>query len=772
MAPNLQLYRSPLFGGTGLILLLLLLFSAPPRVGEMSKDVRMGTGVWMTGEVFTGATVRYDNTVTVTKDNLESEVRAALAGPVIDWTKTGQNAPTYVYNDQVAIAYPNIEQIGAYCVPFVVRGRDGESKTARINEPRIFGIAGTDPLKIIQSSTVAITGRHLASTKAKPSVWLLGQSGDLYRLPTGTPGGTGTGNVVDVSRVAIWASITPNTPPGDYQLFIFHGESRWGISNLIPITIVAPTPQNVVSVQVTSWMPIDGVFTSAKPSTVLQIPPGQFLLTKPSDLGSTITIQGSGKNSTILKGSPSLSADPSKLTLSRDSMLRLTGSNITFKDLTIELTPGTTTSAIAAGPGIDSVSFENCRFVSTKPDANQWGYCDGFVYRWGLHRNWSFRHCDFDVQMPFEGTNGPFNGFGTNGACDGWLIENCTHEPPFGRLGGSLLGSCLGRGSLIYNLQVKGSRRGIALCSGDGTLESVVACCNFSDMLSEIGNGETILHEARGSFVGCVSKADQNSFQTFGNDTQDRTRWTAAIISGKGFGQYRIIASSKDGTHTLETPWEIPPDQSSCVLISQCPTDCSFVFNRFTNCVGGINLYGNSFGNVINSNWLRGSHEGLLLSTNWNSAATSGIGGQSGDGRSICYWTSGRGNIFEDGCGFHCVAPRSTLDLGIYRHPQIAFISTAFTTTYGDVTNQLWAAEGLEQKANTTSLKFPLIDYISSTYDQGYSGKSRYLHDVIDRKPQVPFWLRTASGIGNVRIGGAKWDDVPVEASKAIQVAP
>lgn len=755
-----------------MVTLLLLLISAPPRVGEMSKDVRMGTGVWMTGEGFTGATVRYDNTVTVTKDNLESEVRAALAGPVIDWTKQGQNAPTFVYNDQVAIAYPNVEQIGAYCVPFCVRGRDGTSRTYRINEPRIYGIAGVSPFRLEGNTLYPIVGRHLAATKSKSSVWILGRDGSLSQLIVRQPGGTGTGNVVDISRSVLWFTIPESVKPGDYQLFIFTGENRWGISNLIPVTIVPATPQNVVSVQVTSWMPIDGIISSAKPSTVLQIPPGQFLLTKPSDLGSTITIQGSGKNSTILKGSPSLSADPSKLTLSRDSMLRLTGSNITFKDLTIELTPGTTRSAIAAGPGIDSVTFENCRFVSNTPEVNKDGYCDGFVYRFGLHRNWSFRHCEFDVQVPFEGTNGPLNGFRTNGACDGWLVYSCTHTPPLGLLGGSLLGSCLGRGSLIYNLQVSGSRRGIALSAGDGTLESVVACCNFSDMLSELGNGETILHEARGSAVFFVRNADQFSFTPFGNDTQDRTRWTACIISGKGFGQYRVIASSKDGTHTLETPWEIPPDQTSCILISQCPTDCAFVFNRFQGCVGGINLYGNSFGCSANSNWLSGSHEGIMLNTNWNSSATSGVGGQSGDGRSVAYWNTFRSNVFNDGAGFSFIAPRSSIDNGIYRHPQIGFISTAFSTTFGTVTSQLWAAEGLEQKANTTSLKFPLIDYITSHYDTGYSGKSRYLHDVIDRRPVQPLWYRTASGIGNVRVSGTKWDDVPVPAGKEMQVGP
>lgn len=758
------------------MILLLLLISAPPRVGQIQPDVRMGTGMWMTGGGFTGSTVRYDNTVTVTKDNLESEVRAALAGPVVDWTKQGQDLKLETYTDQVAWCNPVCEQIGAYCVPFCVRGRDGTSRTYRINEPRIYGIAGSDRTKLNKGAMVPIVGRHLSATKAKPSVWIVDDSGNIQRLGLVNPGGRGTGNVVDIDRCVLWASIPATVREGDYSLFIFTGENRWGISNLIPITIVPQTPQNVVSVQVSSGTTIDGIVTAAKDLSVLSLPPGKLLLTKTTDIGSSVTIQGSGKTLTVLAGSPDFVADKSKLVGSRDSMLRLTGSNITFKDLTIELTPGTTRSAIAAGPGVDSVTFENCRFVSNTPAVNKDGYCDGYFYRWGLHRYWRFENCEFRCQMPFEGTNGPLNGFRTNGSNDNLLIVGGSFIPPFGRLSGSLLGSCLGRSSLIYGMDVSGSRRGLALAAGDGTIESVVACCNFSDMLSELGNGETILHEARGSCVGYVNSADNMTFATFGNDTQDRTRWTACIISGKGFGQYRVIASSKDGTHTLETPWEIPPDQSSCVLISQCPTDCSFVFNRFQGCVGGINLYGNSFGNVINSNWFRGSHEGILCNTNWNSAGTSGVGGHSGDGRSIAWWSSFRGNVFEGSTAYHFIAPRTSIDLGIYKHPQIAFLSTAFTTTFGDVTNQLRAMEGQDTEnsspAQTTTLKFPLIDYVSSTYDVGYSGKSKYHAPVIDRRPQQPFWYRTASGIGNVRIGGTKWDDVPVAPDKCMQVGP
>ena len=767
-----------------MLALIIALLMAPPHVVQTSPDVRMNSGMWLAGDGFTGATVRYDRTVTVTADNLQDEVKAALAGATIDWSKQGVDLKLETFTDQVAYCNPvldcsgtKLSDCGAYCVPFCVRGKDGSSSsTSRVyllNKPTIFGLPGSSPSSIAPGSLVPIVGRSLAAARIRPSVYLLSNDRSLINLPTSTPGGRGQGNATELDRSVLWVTIPADVKPGDYQLFVFHGESQWGISNLIPVTVVAPTVPNVVQVQVSSGSDVSGLISSRKSGSNIVLPPGQMILSEPIDLGSMITLQGSGINTTTLKGSLNLSSNKDKLVFDRSPMLRLTSSNITFKDLTIELTPNTTRSAIAAGPGIDLVTFENVRFLSTSPQTALNGlYCNGFIYRLGLQRYWKFVNCEFHCQQVFEARNDALSGFASSGALDYSLFHNCEFHAVHGPTSYSTMGSCLGRGSLIYGLDCHNTRRGIQLTSGDGTCESVVANCHFHDMLSALMASECILHEARGSAVGYVNQADASSFTPFGNDTQDRTRWTAAVISGKGMGQYRLIASSANGTHTLEQPWEVVPDKTSCVLISQCATDCSFVWNRFQGVIGGINLYGNSFGNTINSNWFVGSHEGIMLNTNWNSAGTSGIGGQSGDGRSIAWWSSFRGNVFEDSAAYHFIAPRTTVDLGIYKHPQIAFLSTAFTQTFGTVTSQLWAAEGTEQTGNTTSLKFPLIDYVSSSYDQGQSGKSRYLHDVIDRRPQQPLWYATASGIGTVKVGGYKWDDVPVPDGKSVQVAP
>jgi len=737
-----------------MLFVLLLILTAPPRVGQITSDVRTSSGLFVAGDGFTGAEFLYDGTATVTADNLEDEFRAAVAGKVsFDVTKAVK-APLNVYSDTEAFAQPSIDQgskapsyAQSYCTAFVVRGKDGlVSKTSVINQPRIYGIAGYDPSRLLGNSLCPIVGRHLSATRSAPSVWALGSDGKLYRLGITQPGGRGTGNIVDLARSVLWATIPATVPPDDYQLYVFHGESRWGISNPLPVTVIGPRPPpSVVSVQVASGVSIDGFVSSATPGATISLPPGKMIISKPIDIGSSITIVGSGKNSTTLKGADSLQSDPSKLVLSRDSMLRLTGSNITFKDMTIELTPGTTRSAIAAGPGIDSVSFENVRFVSTTPAATPGGYCDGYFYRWGLHRYWKFENCEFRCQQPFEGTNGANNGFRNNGAADNFLIVGGSFIPPFGLASGSVLGSCFGRNTLIYGMDVSGSRRGLALSSGDGSLESVVANCHFHDMLSEIGNGESILFESRGSFVTSITPLTSPMLAPIvpmvvyvKGDKQDRQRWTVAIIDGTGKGQYRVIKSStSSGMHFLETPWEVSPDSTSKVLFVQAPTDCGFVFNRFSDTVGGINFYGSSFGNVVNSNWMRNSLEGVMLNTSWHDTH-----------KSVSQWHSLRSNIFEDSVGLHLIAPR----VGDETHPQIAFINSFENRYIGNVSNHLWAASGTEYANDENGAKTNLIDFISDMYPSAYSERSKYqqAHRVLVPFVARPLWRRTQSGVGRV----------------------
>jgi hypothetical protein len=126
-------------------------------------------------------------------------------------------------------------------------------------------------------------------------------------------------------------------------------------------------------------------------------------------------------------------------------------------------------------------------------------------------------------------------------------------------------------------------------------------------------------------------------------------------------------------------------------------------------------------------------------------------------------WHSFRSNRFEDSNGYQFIAPRTTADLKLFQQPQIAYINSAFNTYVGQVSNHLWAAEGLEQKGNESTLKISLIDYVSDMHSASYTDRSKYLHRVLTSQTTRPIWKRTQSGVGTVRIGGATLDDVPAK---------
>jgi hypothetical protein len=808
-----------------LLALVLMIFGDPPIVGGFSPDVRQSSTAWVTGEGFTGASVRYSAPITITAANVRAEIAAGIEGatPAIDWNTTGQDGQATVYRDDVINANPVIDQgpsgqnpnARAYSFAFAVRSPAGISKTLIGNRPRIFSTSGTDPARLYSGELIAITGQHLAATSVEPTVWLWDGTtpvdpARLYQLPTLSPGGRGTGYTRDVRRSCLFVTVPREIPAGDYYLLASTSENRFGLSEpkafLVHI-MGSPDPwlssatvlngageiqsgDDITDEMVAGLPEIAKVATEATPAVIL-LPPGVFYISKSIAWPANVGLIGAGMDATRLVPNPTLEGDFAEDAdripagpKGRSGLIRITGSNTLFKDLTLDLAPDesrqTVRALVVAGSGINRARFERVRFTSPLAAENSYGYCEGLIYRWGLWKAWRFDGCEFRGQQIFEGTDGALNGFATNGAFDGGLVLGGSFQSIWGRLSGSTFGPAFGRGTLLYGIDVSRTRRGFAFSAGTGSLESVIACCNFSDMLSEYGNGETILHESRGSAFGAVIAATPTTFK-IGKDTTDRARWTVAILSGKGRYQYRLIKSSTAGTHTLEKPWEIVPDATSLVLVVQCPTDCCYVGNRFIDCVGGVTLYGSSFGCLVNSNWMRDSHEGVLVNTNWNTAATSGPQWQLGDGRSASWYLSIRSNTFGRGAGHHFVAARSSADIGTLAMlraavPQIAFVGSSFNTYRGDVVNQLWAAEGLEQGGDTNGPGIqspPLIDCVASTYDQTYTDPSKYLHRVASRIPLArPIWSRTPGGVGIFFSRGNQVDDRPADPATVIGVAP
>lgn len=650
----------------------------------------------------------------------------------------------------------------------------------------------------------------------------------LYRCTLVEPAGKGTGNTVDNQRNCLHFEIPSTVPSGNYKLIVFTNENRYGISkptglsvtvvgtnnpflsNPVVKTDLIATASHTDITQSLQELLFQAAF-SASPATeaapwVIQLPPGVFYLKHVLPLPAHVGIVGAGINATRIhpnptlvgqgnssgkfyddlssystanancytgsvNGTPRLSGifSGDQKTSGRACMIRLRGDNAYFKDLTLEASPDdwrvTVLSVIGATGPINRASFHRVRIYNQLAIENGFGYCYGLIYRWAQQKYWNFHNCELEGQIGFEQPDGQLNGFSNNGAADNFLIQGGSYKSVYGRWTDSHIGACLGRASLIYGVDISRSRRGMALKAGDGFMESAMVSCNFADMVSEVHNGEAFLSESRSLLRQTGCSATSNTV-TIPSDTQDRQRWVCYIADGTGKYQYRTVLSSSAGVHTLEEPWEIVPDSSSVVCMTQCPVDVSFIGNKFVGTIGGINLYGNAFGVIAASNTFWQSSEGIMCNTNWASAASSGFGGQSGDGCSVSLWHSFLSNSFADSAGFQFVAPRTTADLATTTYVQIAFITLAYNKFYGNVTSSLWAAEGVEQGGNENGPNIQsveLISFVGIAYCESFTDRAEYLHAVITKTLlHHNVFFRSMAGVGHVYLAGHKVDDVTV----------
>jgi hypothetical protein len=87
-----------------------------------------------------------------------------------------------------------------------------------------------------------------------------------------------------------------------------------------------------------------------------------------------------------------------------------------------------------------------------------------------------------------------------------------------------------------------------------------------------------------------------------------------AIISGRGVGQYSFLQSYGGRTIHLMTPWQVLPDATSVVVISQYEQNMAFSHNTINNTLGvSINIM-DSLEGLIEDNVLTNSGSGILIS--------------------------------------------------------------------------------------------------------------------------------------------------------------
>ena len=91
--------------------------------------------------------------------------------------------------------------------------------------------------------------------------------------------------------------------------------------------------------------------------------------------------------------------------------------------------------------------------------------------------------------------------------------------------------------------------------------------------------------------------------QTF-SDRLSEYDQTVAIIDGRGFGQYRKIVDFKDNKLYIDKPFDVNPDKSSLLVISQSALNNVWLSNNTENANGPTMFsYGSSIDNIIASHY-------------------------------------------------------------------------------------------------------------------------------------------------------------------------
>lgn len=146
------------------------------------------------------------------------------------------------------------------------------------------------------------------------------------------------------------------------------------------------------------------------------------------------------------------------------------------------------------------------------------------------------------------------------------------------------------------------------------------------DVAYEDNCGEGILNQEDGRIgIGTVESADGTalicsdmdfSSVMAGTDPVAKDKGTQLIgakiflISGKGLGQRRVIASASGNKLILDEPWDYPPQEGDSFVIDSGVPERNIVVNNYIQAQtrkGGIMYYGRSYDNIIADNTMTNS---------------------------------------------------------------------------------------------------------------------------------------------------------------------
>jgi hypothetical protein len=455
-----------------------------------------------------------------------------------------------------------------------------------------------------------------------PSMQVILQSstGHVYRL---TPSG------LDTNSIAV--SVPDTLAPGTYTLWV--GTFPWSVTSTAPsrINVFAPT---LLTVKRTTCSNLVGDGTTdnaallqscldrnapaagSKQVVHIAIPAGNFILTSGVVAHPYEVLEGASANSTHFLGKPRKStpaawfgvpqhfglanlsleapANPSLLaaidskTGNPSTSGHLYFSGLDFKS-NLDASGGREQMFLVAGPDIQ---VYDSTFLSASNQVFDVNFGDGGIVS-GNHiilNNWTGLGISDSQNVIFEknlvySQNIPGQGPGGKSAGSGLSISRGNS-----RFGPSALSQNVYVG---YNTFRNMGSRGQQIITNDGDGGSYIG-----PIASSNSDTVTLAHDPYWDWMG----------------TTNPQASSIAIVSGTGVGQYSFIKSYSGRVINLTKAWQVIPDATSIVVISQYELHMTTAHNQITNTLGVSIVLGDSLESVIEDNVLVNSGDGIMIS--------------------------------------------------------------------------------------------------------------------------------------------------------------
>ena len=128
-------------------------------------------------------------------------------------------------------------------------------------------------------------------------------------------------------------------------------------------------------------------------------------------------------------------------------------------------------------------------------------------------------------------------------------------------------------------------------------------------VITNDGDGGSYFGPVASSTSSTVTLADDPYWDWMG--TTNPQAAVIAIISGTGIGQYSFLKGYLGRTIDVATPFKVPPDSTSIVVIAQYEQNMTIAHNVINNTIGGSIVLGDALEGVVEDNTLNNSGAGI-----------------------------------------------------------------------------------------------------------------------------------------------------------------